>query len=332
MGHRDRKEREHKEGKRKNINDFLKPSNPSLLSLKVPSFNVRSLKKHYADVEALLSCLEFPPPRILGFSEAWLKNSDNNVLYLLSGYNGVLSSGRINRKGGGSLIQVGHGAIIVRELNTSLTETTVALVQIDTQLLLVMNVYEPPRIDNLTFLSILDKELELLIEYKYPIIITGDMNIDILKSNKLTKDYLCTLAGNGFHLTNNAPMPVSVDTSSCIDHFIVKSIDEGNVETVDDCFTDHFPLLLDFSILGNVGRIEREYRDRSFLKCPQNSIDFENKPVAELNKCYQCVESSQDPNLADNRFHYAFTEVFDKLVLEKSYLDRKLVLAGLIKS
>ena len=80
---------------------------------------------------------------------------------------------------GGSLIQVGRGATIARELNTSLF--TVALVQIDSQLLLVMKFYQPPRIDNLTFLSILDKELELLTKYKYPIIITGDMNIDILK-------------------------------------------------------------------------------------------------------------------------------------------------------
>ena len=79
------------------------------------------------------------------------------------------------------MIQVGQGATIVRELNTSLTETTVALVQIDKQLLLVNNIDVRPRIDRMAFLSILDKELESLIKYKYPIIITGDVNIDILK-------------------------------------------------------------------------------------------------------------------------------------------------------
>ena len=55
------------------------------------------------------------------------------------------------------MILVGHGATIARELNTSLTETTVALVQIDKQFLLVMNVYVPPQIDKMAFLSILDK-------------------------------------------------------------------------------------------------------------------------------------------------------------------------------
>ena len=92
------------------------------------------------------------------------------------------------------MIRVGHGATIVRELNTSLTETTVALVQVDKQFLLVMNVYVPPRIDKMAFLSILAKEVESLTKYKYPIIITGDVNIDILKSKKLTKDYFSTLA------------------------------------------------------------------------------------------------------------------------------------------
>ena len=227
------------------------------------------------------------------------------------------------------MIQVGHGATIVRELNTSLTETTMALVQIDKQLLLVMNVYATPRTDEMAFLSILDKELESLTKYKYPIIITGDVNIGLLKSNKLTKDYLCTLAGNGFHLTNIAPTRVSADTSSCIDHFIVKNIDDVNVKTLVNCVIDHFPLLLDFSILGNVERSEREYSDLSFLKCPQNSIEFEKKLIAELNKFYQCVESSGDANLAYNRFLYAFTEVFDKLVPLRNKLSRSKTDAGM---
>ena len=133
MGQSNKKEREHKKAKRKNMNEFVKPSNHSLLSVKVLSLNLRSLKKHCADVEALLSCLESPPPRTLCFSETWLENSENNILSLLCGYNGVISSSRIHRRGGESMVQVGHGATTVRELNSSLTETTVALIQIDKQ-------------------------------------------------------------------------------------------------------------------------------------------------------------------------------------------------------
>ena len=163
------------------------------------------------------------------------------------------------------MIQVGLGATIVRELNTSLTETTVALVQIDKQFLLVMNVSVPMRLDKMAFLSILDKELESLTKYKHPIIITGDVNFDILKRIRQAKDYLCVSAANDFHLTNNALTRVSADTSSCIDHFVVQNIHELNVETLDHCYTDQFPLLLDFSLLQNIERTGREYRDLSFL-------------------------------------------------------------------
>ena len=104
------------------------------------------------------------------------------------------------------------------------------------------------------------------------------------------------------------------------------------MKTLDDCFTDHFPLLLDFSILGNVERSERGYRDLSFSKCSQNSIECENKLIAEVNKRYQCVESSSDASLEHSGFFYAFTEIFDDFVpLRKNYLDQKPLLTGLIK-
>ena len=73
------------------------------------------------------------------------------------------------------MIQVGPRATIVRELNTSLTKTTVALVHIDKQFLLAMKVNVPRRINKMAFLSILDKELESLTKNKYPIVITSDV-------------------------------------------------------------------------------------------------------------------------------------------------------------
>ena len=158
------------------------------------------------------------------------------------------------------------------------------------------------------------------------------MNIDILKSNKLTKSYLCTLAGNSFHLTNNAPTRVSADTSSCIDHFIGKNIDEVDVKRLDDCFTDQFLLLLNFYILRNVERTEREKRDRSFLKCPQNSTEFENKLIAELNKCYQCVESSGDQIWLTIGFITRSLRFSINSHRLKKDLDRKLMPAELLKS
>ena len=95
-----------------------------------------------------------------------------------------------------------------------------------------------------------------------------------------------------------------------------------------DDFFNHFPLLLDFSTLGNVERNGGKNRDLSFLKCPQNSIVFEKKLIVEFNKCYQCVESSSDANLAYNWFFHAFNEVFDKFVPLRKKLSRSKTDAG----
>ena len=144
----------------------------------------------------------------------------------------------------------------------------------------------------------------------------------------LTKDFLCILAGSGFHLTNNALTRVSADTSPCIDDLIVKNLDEPNMETPDDCFTDHFPLLLDFSILQNVERTGREYLDLSFLKCAQKPIEFKNKLIAKLKEFSQGIESSSETNWTHNRFHSVFNEVFDKLVPLRKKLSRSKTNAG----
>ena len=85
--------------------------------------------------------------------------------------------------------------------------------------------------------------MESLIIYEHTIIITGDLNINILKSDNPKKDYLRTLAANGYHLTNIAPTRVLAATTSCGDDIIVNKTNEVIVKTLDDCFIVlyHFP-------------------------------------------------------------------------------------------
>ena len=92
----------------------------------------------------------------------------------------------------------------------------------------------------MAFRSIFDTDFQILIKYKYPIIIKDDLKVDILNSSTLTEEYHCTLAANGSHFTNNAPPRVSADLSSCIDHIIDKNADKDILKKLDDCLTDHF--------------------------------------------------------------------------------------------
>ena len=97
MGRSNKEEREHKKGEKKNINEFVLSPIP-LHYFEVLSLIVWSLQKPYADVEALLSCLESPLCRILCLSETWLEDSNKVVMYLLPGYSRIPKSSRTNRK------------------------------------------------------------------------------------------------------------------------------------------------------------------------------------------------------------------------------------------
>ena len=63
-----------------------------------------------------------------------------------------------------------------------------------------MLAYVPRRYDKIKFVDELDRELERLAQYKVPIILTGDINIDTLQKNKFQQSYLNTIAANGFEL------------------------------------------------------------------------------------------------------------------------------------
>ena len=66
--------------------------------------NVRSLKGHLSELEALVYSLE-SPPSILCLSETWLTENDDSKCYLIDGYNKFATCNRKSR-GSGVMIQI----------------------------------------------------------------------------------------------------------------------------------------------------------------------------------------------------------------------------------
>ena len=75
----------------------------SCSSLIVLNLNVRSLKKHLEDLEALAYSLESPPD-ILCLTETWLSEKDDPNPFLVTGYQNLLSK-VCDSKGGGIMIE-----------------------------------------------------------------------------------------------------------------------------------------------------------------------------------------------------------------------------------
>ena len=81
-------------------------------SCKILHLNTRSIKKHYEELEALISCFQ-SPPSIICLTESWLTNVDDPNLFKVTNYNTCLSKSR----GGGIMIQIGDEVSLIEELN-----------------------------------------------------------------------------------------------------------------------------------------------------------------------------------------------------------------------
>ena len=64
---------------------------PTSLTMSILTVNVRSLKKHVHDLEALVHSLESPPD-IICLTETWLSDNDDIDSLLVPGYNNYVKN------------------------------------------------------------------------------------------------------------------------------------------------------------------------------------------------------------------------------------------------
>ena len=105
------------------LNDVvLKPTTMSVLTA-----NVRSLKKHLNDLEALIHSLE-SPPNLIGLTETWLTDNDDIDSLLVPGYNNYAVKNR-NTHGGGVMIQIQDSMSLLETHSTEMEETLLVSLQ-----------------------------------------------------------------------------------------------------------------------------------------------------------------------------------------------------------
>ena len=191
-------------------------------SCKILHFNTRSIKKHYEELGALISCFQ-SSPSIICLTESWVTNVDDPILFNVTNYNTCLSKSRVG-SGGGIMIQIRDEVSLVEELNCDLDESVLAHLTIGDLKIALLVVYNPPRANKQNFIFELDNTLENLSDSYYRIIVCGDFNINVLDTNRLTSTYLSTFRSNGFKLSFLEPTRISQNTETCLDHFFVKNL------------------------------------------------------------------------------------------------------------
>ena len=119
---------------------------------------MRSPRKNFEDLEALVHCLESPPD-FLCLTETWLRPSDDENCFLVKGYHQCSSFTR-NYKGGGVRLQIKEGINILNSHSVNLEEVVCAEIAYQKFRALILIVYNPPKTNKLDFMKQFDRVFE----------------------------------------------------------------------------------------------------------------------------------------------------------------------------
>ena len=103
------------------------------------------------------------------------------------------------------MIQCKRDITITKEIETNFEECVFLEINTKTNNTKLAVIYNKPRTNKTSFLKVLEKFLEKQNSLSKPFVLCGDLNIDTVQQNQLTKDYLNCITSNSFKLANFEP-------------------------------------------------------------------------------------------------------------------------------
>ena len=276
-------------------------------------------------MEAFIHSLE-SPPAILCLTETWLNENDDYDAMLISGYTQYVVKNRKTR-GGGVMIQLQNGYNIINQINSDFDEALFVDVIKNGTLIKLAVIYNPPRTNKLEFLNKLDSFLEENNNHNHPIVICGDLNIDIMKTNLVSKNYQNTIIANGFEKSEVYPTRITKNSSTSLDHFIYRNVVNPDIEIMQ--FTevsDHCPIIFKFSFSQvNSESKSKVFRDVSFIKNAEKVKLYYETLNQNLARIRENISNAKDVDESFETFNNCFLNVTNQFApLKKiSFLSNK---------
>ena len=104
-------------------------------------------------------------------------------------------------------------------------------------------IYNPPRTNKIDFVEKFDRILENNNSANQPMIVCGDMNLNISSRNRLTQNYLNGIEANNFNIKPLEATRVTLSSKTYLDHFIYHNLFNEKVEVLEmQGITDHYPV------------------------------------------------------------------------------------------
>ena len=141
---------------------------------------------------------------------------------------------------------------------------------------------------------------------KVPLIMCGDLNINIFTENQLVKNYKNTIVSNGFDLFEPTPTRVTSSCITCIDHIIHQNITSTECFVLEhQSFSDHYPVLIKWQKCCDVIQTFI-YRDTSFLKSVKEICQYKSGLKNYLHAYKTTILNAVNADAAFNQFQKFF--------------------------
>lgn len=197
--------------------------------------NIRSINHNFDPFLVFISQLKFQID-IIVLTECWL--DENSEPPKIENYVGYKTKRVLNQNDG--VVVYASKNIDSSSYEPDGSEGNFLVLKIENDTTIVCS-YRPPSFKNPRIY--IESLNDILKEIKTnTVILTGDINLDIMPNNigRQSSNYLNMLATMGYKQCIDIP----TRKNSCLDHFMVKSLNHSIKTVVFDEFTDHSPILL----------------------------------------------------------------------------------------
>lgn len=276
-------------------------------------FNIRSLKKNFADFNEYLSTINFSFSAI-ALSETWLNESTNDI-YSIPGYTFV-SSYRKNKRGGGVgiFIKSSFEYKLRPDLQPSSQDVIesifVELIQPNCKNIVIGCIYKPPDVDVQAFNISLESVLTTIGFENKLCYIMGDYNINLFNydSHSPTNEFIDLLSTNSFYPTISKPTRITSHSATLIDNIFTNNLDYNMVSGIFySDLSDHLPI---FQITNYQPKINTAPIIFQTRQITQNNINNFRQKLNNIN--WEEVVSHTSPNHSYNSFSDIFLPTYNE--------------------
>ena len=214
--------------------------------------NIRSINKHFDELQIFLDNQSKQQFSIIGLTETWL-SSDTNLPYALNDYDFIVNN-RSNRTGGGVALYLSHKFeyVIHDELNMMSDIVESLFIEISnpqSKNIIIGVVYRPPSSNPKDFLNCIENLLKNPLFVNKSTFIMGDFNIDLIKSdhNSTSQEFLETFLTASFLPLISKPTRVRNRSATLLDNIFTNTLQPPDSFIVLSDMTDHFPVMAYFN-------------------------------------------------------------------------------------